>query len=109
METEQSLQEKLKEAIKEVNSIDSMLNEYESTLDKKLLTSATANMKTIASELKSLSSNPKCKTKENAPLLSQLSSQMKELIQRTKQLASSAANQDVRERSRSLSSAGVIL
>ena len=64
-----------------------MLDQYEINKEKKILAEVTSKMKAIAGDLRDLSANPNSKTKNNAPMLGQLSNKMKNLVQRTKTLA----------------------
>jgi hypothetical protein len=86
----------LKISLNEVASIDQMLDEYERTKDKKVLAEVTTRMKSVTGKLRDLSANPKGKTKENAPLLGNLSNQMKNLVARTKALAGTTTNEETK-------------
>lgn len=70
------LKTELNNILQEVDSNETLLNQYELTKDKKIISEVTSNMKKIASRLRELSPSPFCKTKENFPLLQQLSSKM---------------------------------
>ncbi len=86
------LRNQLSVALNEGARIEQMLEQFELYRDKKVLAEATTNMKKITATLRELSSNPLCKTKENAPLFQQLSTMMKNLVQKTKNLASTSTS-----------------
>eukprot|EP01114_Cavostelium_apophysatum_P021688 TRINITY_DN7638_c0_g1_i1.p1 TRINITY_DN7638_c0_g1~~TRINITY_DN7638_c0_g1_i1.p1 ORF type:complete len:1024 (+),score=273.72 TRINITY_DN7638_c0_g1_i1:183-3254(+) len=85
----ETLRQTLLASIEEVDAIDKVLNKYETGVgskDKKLLAQATTSLKKVTVDMKGFSSNALSKTKENAPLLNQLSRQMKELVGRMRVL-----------------------
>jgi PH domain len=78
---------RLRQALDELMEIESLLDEYEETGTKRNLNLVTQKMKFIAPELKALSALDECMTKENKPLLLQLSAGMKESVSRVKRAA----------------------
>jgi hypothetical protein len=100
--TVEEVTQALHKALAEVEIIESLLDQYEQSREKKILADVTNRMKQIAADLRELTANPHSKTQANAPLLSNLSkyvsfafcthhcSKMKRLVGRTKTLASAA-------------------
>lgn len=74
-----------------LNSISKLLDEFEQSKDKRILKQVGDSMKSFGNQVKDLSQNPLCKTKENNPLLISLTNKMKDLVRRTKVIQSGGA------------------
>ena len=71
--TVEEITQALNKALNEVEIIDSLLDQYEQSREKKILADVTSKMKQIAADLRELTANPHSKTQSNAPLLANLS------------------------------------
>lgn len=70
-----------------LDQVDAMVAEFEKTGDKKLHNAITNEMRAITPQLKVLSSNQECRTKENLQKLVEVSNRVKSTVDKTNNIS----------------------